>query len=119
MQKKHTSGFYRYPYPPSDPRMLNDQKEEYEYEYDHAYRPVRLYHCHNDGERILLLENKYDELGGCRKSIATTTQIPWLIPTTAETGLPRSKAGTSPNTSIITIQTLLHSTDVTTVISGT
>ena len=63
MQKKHTSGFYRYPYPPSDPRMLNDQKEEYEYEYDHAYRPVRLYHCHNDGERILLLENKYDELG--------------------------------------------------------
>lgn len=45
-----------------DPKA-NSQFELYEYEYDHAGRLVKTYHTHNSGERILLSESIYDNLG--------------------------------------------------------
>ena len=46
-----------------NPRGDNSQEELYEYEYDNAGRPVKTYHTHNKGERILLSESVYDDLG--------------------------------------------------------
>ena len=46
-----------------NPRGDNGQEELYEYEYDNAGRPVKTYHTHNKGERILLSESVYDDLG--------------------------------------------------------
>ena len=60
---KHSSVYGIYPYPPGDPRGDNSQEELYEYEYDNAGRPVKTYHTHNNGERILLSESVYDDLG--------------------------------------------------------
>ena len=60
---KHSSAYGIYPYPPGDPRGDNGQEELYEYEYDNAGRPVKTYHTHNKGERILLSESVYDDLG--------------------------------------------------------
>ena len=60
---KHSSVYGIYPYPPGDPRGDNSQEELYEYEYDNAGRPVKTYHTHNKGERILLSESVYDDLG--------------------------------------------------------
>ena len=60
---KHSSVYGIYPYPPGDSRGDNGQEELYEYEYDNAGRPVKTYHTHNKGERILLSESIYDDLG--------------------------------------------------------
>lgn len=60
---KHSSVYGIYPYPPGDPRGDNSQEELYEYEYDNAGRAVKTYHTHNKGERILLSESVYDDLG--------------------------------------------------------
>ena len=46
-----------------NPRGDNGQEELYEYEYDNAGRPAKTYHTHNKGERILLSESVYDDLG--------------------------------------------------------
>lgn len=59
----HTSVYGIYPYPPGDPRGDNSQSELYEYNYDNAGRLTKTYHTHNNGQRVLLSESVYDDLG--------------------------------------------------------
>lgn len=63
IKKQHISNYYIYPYWPNDPRGSNNQKELYEFEYDHAGRLVNTYHTHNDGQKVLLSKSTFDPLG--------------------------------------------------------
>lgn len=60
---QHISVYALYPYPPGHPMGNNNQSELYEYDYDNAGRLERIYHTHDDGEKILLSESVYDNLG--------------------------------------------------------
>lgn len=61
-------------------------REEYKYDYDHAERLINVTHCLNNGEKVILSSNEYDELCKLKKEHFTITNSQLLIPTTSETG---------------------------------